>query len=124
MVQTTLDSYKLVIDGQQVDAAEEATFETISPANNEAVGRIAKAGIEDVNRAVAAARRAFDDGRWSKMTPLERTKRMRRMADIIRERVDELSRLETLNSGKIIVEARADVLNLSLIHISEPTRPY
>ena len=57
MVQTTLDSYKLVIDGQQVDAAEEATFETISPANNEAVGRIAKAGIEDVNRAVAAARR-------------------------------------------------------------------
>lgn len=114
MVQTTLDSYKLVIDGQQVDAAEGATFETISPANNEAVGRIAKAGIEDVNRAVAAARRAFDDGRWSKMTPLERTKRMRRMADIIRERVDELSRLETLNSGKIIVEARADVLNSAI----------
>ncbi len=111
MAQTMLDTYRLVIDGQQVDAAEGATFDTVSPANNEAVGRVAKAGKEDVNRAVAAARRAFDDGRWSKMTPLERTKRMRRMADIIRERVDELSRLETLNSGKIIVEARADVLN-------------
>lgn len=111
MAQTMLDSYKLVINGEDVDAAEGATFDTVSPANNEAIGRIAKAGKEDVNRAVAAARKAFDDGRWSKMTPLERSNRMRLMAQIIRERVDELSRLETLNSGKIIVEARADVLN-------------
>ena len=111
MTATTLQTWKLVIDGASVDAASGETFDTVSPATNEAIGRVAKAGIEDVDRAVAAARRAFDDGRWSKMPPVERSKRMRRMADIIRERVDELARLETLNSGKIIVEARADVLN-------------
>jgi acyl-CoA reductase-like NAD-dependent aldehyde dehydrogenase len=103
--------YKLLIDGELVDAAGGETFETVSPATNEVVGRVAKAGPEDVNRAVAAARRVFDDGRWSRMAPIERSKRMRRVADILRERVDELAELETLNCGKIIVESRGDVLN-------------
>jgi acyl-CoA reductase-like NAD-dependent aldehyde dehydrogenase len=111
MTVTALDTYQLLIDGQMVDAANGETFETVSPATNRAIARVAKAGVEDANRAVAAARKAFDDGRWSKMAPVERSRRMRKAADIIRERVDELSRLETLNSGKIIVEARADVLN-------------
>ncbi len=106
-----VEDYKLVIDGNLVDSATGETFETVSPANNEVVGRVAKASPEDVNRAVAAARRAFDDGRWSKMPPVERSNRMRRVANILRERVDELARLETLNCGKIIVESRADVLN-------------
>jgi acyl-CoA reductase-like NAD-dependent aldehyde dehydrogenase len=101
----------LIIGGQHVEAASGETFETVSPATNEVVGRVAKAGVEDVNRAVAAARKAFDDGRWSGMAPVERTKRMRNVADLLRERVDELARLETLNCGKIIVESRADVLN-------------
>lgn len=111
MTATAVQTWRLVIDGQVVDAASGETFETVSPATNEVIGRVAKAGVEDVNLAVAAARRAFDDGRWSKMPPVERSRRMRRMADIVRERVDELARLETLNSGKIIVEARGDVLN-------------
>jgi acyl-CoA reductase-like NAD-dependent aldehyde dehydrogenase len=111
MTATALDTYKLVIDGQNVDAEAGETFETVSPATNRPIGRVAQAGVEDVNHAVAAARIAFDDGRWSRMPPMERSKRMRRVADILRERVDDLSRLETLNSGKIIVEARADVLN-------------
>lgn len=111
MTATAVRSYQLLIDGQLVDAASGETFETVSPANNRVVGTVAKAGIEDVNLAVAAARRAFDDGRWSKMPPVERARRMRKAADIIRERVDELARLETLNCGKIIVESRADVLN-------------
>jgi acyl-CoA reductase-like NAD-dependent aldehyde dehydrogenase len=108
---TALQSYQLLIDGQLVDAASGERFETVSPATNQPIARVAKAGLEDVDRAVAAARRAFDDGRWSRMAPVERSRRMRKAADLIRERVDELSRLETLNSGKIIVEARADVLN-------------
>jgi betaine-aldehyde dehydrogenase len=106
-----VQEYRLVIDGQLVDSASGETFDTVSPANNEVVGRVAKASIEDVDRAVAAARRAFDDGRWSKMPPVERGNRMRAVANILRERVDELARLETLNCGKIIVESRADVLN-------------
>jgi betaine-aldehyde dehydrogenase len=108
---TALQSYQLLIDGQMVDAASGETFETVSPATNQPIARVAKAGLEEVDRAVAAARRAFDDGRWSRMAPVERSRRMRKAADLIRERVNELSRLETLNSGKIIVEARADVLN-------------
>src|SRR5690606_11440910 len=66
-------------------------------------------GREDVNRAVAAARKAFDEGPWGKMTPMERAKRMRRVAEILRERLEEIARLETLNCGKIIIESRADV---------------
>ncbi len=108
---TTVQQWGLLIDGQMVDASNGETFDTVSPTNNEVIGRMAKAGLEDVDRAVAAARRAFDDGRWSKMPPVERSKRMRKVADILRERVDELSRMETLNCGKIIVESRADVLN-------------
>jgi acyl-CoA reductase-like NAD-dependent aldehyde dehydrogenase len=111
MATTTLIAAQLLIDGQMVDAAGGETFETVSPATNRVVGVVAKAGVEDVNRAVAAARKAFDDGRWSGMVPVERSKRMRRVADIMRERVDELARVETLNCGKIIVESRADVLN-------------
>jgi acyl-CoA reductase-like NAD-dependent aldehyde dehydrogenase len=111
MTATQVESYQLLIDGQLVDAASGETFETVSPANNRPVGRVARAGRTDVDRAVAAARRAFDDGRWSKMPPSERARRMRKAADIIRERVDALARLETLNCGKILVESRADVLN-------------
>ncbi len=75
-----VQDYKLLIDGQLVDAASGEMFETVSPATNEVVGRVAKAGPEDVDRAVAAARRAFDDGRWSRMTPVERANRMRKAA--------------------------------------------
>jgi betaine-aldehyde dehydrogenase len=106
-----VEKYRLIIDGQEVDAAEGKTFDTVSPTNNKVIGSVASASIEDVHRAVAAARRAFDDGRWSGMTPVERANRMRNVARILRERVDELARLETLNCGKIIVESRADVLN-------------
>lgn len=111
MTTTAIKSYQLLIDGNMVDAASGETFDTVSPANNQVIGRVAKAGVEDVHRAVAAARKAFDDGRWSRMPPVERAQRMRNIANLLRERVDELARLETLNCGKIIVESRADVMN-------------
>src|SRR5690348_11661691 len=107
--ETGIKSYQLLINGQSVPAASGATFDTLSPTTNEPVGRIAKAGIEDVNRAVAAAREAFDHGPWPKMTPAERGKRMHKVADLLRERLEEIARLETLNCGKIIIESRGDV---------------
>jgi betaine-aldehyde dehydrogenase len=110
-VETDLKTYDLIIDGKKVSAASGETFDTVSPTNNQPIGRIAKAGIEDVNRAVAAARKAFDDGPWRTMTPMERGKRIRRIAEIIRERVDDLARMETMNCGKIIIESRQDVVN-------------
>ena len=109
---TALQSYQLLIDGQMVDAASGETFETVSPATNRRSRSVAKAGMEDVDRAVAAARQAFDDGPLvADAAGRARRAHAARLADLIRERVDELARLETLNSGKIIVEARADVLN-------------
>jgi acyl-CoA reductase-like NAD-dependent aldehyde dehydrogenase len=107
--ETGIKSYQLLINGRSVPAASGATFDTLSPTTNEPVGRIAKAGIEDVNRAVAAAREAFDHGPWPKMTPAERSKRMHKVADLLRERLEEIARLETLNCGKIIIESRGDV---------------
>ncbi len=105
-----ITSYDLFINGASVPALSGEQFSTVSPATNTIVGQVAKAGVEDVDVAVLSARRAFDDGRWSKMAPVERSVRMRKVAQILRERVDELARLETLNCGKIIVESRGDVM--------------
>ncbi|HVX30988.1 MAG TPA: aldehyde dehydrogenase family protein [Nitrolancea sp.] len=107
--ETGTKSYQLLINGQFVPAASGETFDTLNPSTNEPIGRIAKAGIEDVNRAVAAAREAFDHGPWRTMTPVERGKRMHKVADLLRERLEEIARLETLNCGKIIIESRGDV---------------
>jgi len=108
--ETGIRTYGLLIDGQFVPAASGETFPTYNPATNEVIGYVARANREDVDRAVRAARRAFDEGPWGHMTPNERARRLRRVAEILRERVDELARLETLNCGKIIVESRMDIL--------------
>jgi acyl-CoA reductase-like NAD-dependent aldehyde dehydrogenase len=108
--ETGIRTYGLLIDGQFVPAASGETFPTYNPATNEVIGYVARASREDVDRAVRAARRAFDEGPWGRMTPNERARRLRRVAEILRERVDELARLETLNCGKIIVESRMDIL--------------
>jgi acyl-CoA reductase-like NAD-dependent aldehyde dehydrogenase len=109
--ETGIRTYGLLIDGQFVPAASGETFPTYNPATNEVIGYVARASREDVDRAVRAARRAFDEGPWGRMTPNERARRLRRVAEILRERVDELARLETLNCGKIIVESRMDILS-------------
>jgi len=110
-VSAEVKEYQMLIDGQLVPSSSGETFEIFNPATNEVIGRVAKATREDVDRAVRAARRAFDEGPWGRMTPNERAKRLRRVAEIIRERQDELARIETINSGKIIVESRTDVAN-------------
>ncbi len=108
-IEAGIRTYHLLIDGQFVPAASGETFPTYNPATNEIIGVVAKAGREDVDRAVRAARRAFDEGPWGRMTPNERARRLRRVAEILRERQEELARLETLNCGKIIVESRMDI---------------
>ena len=63
---------KMLIDGKWVEAASGKTFETPNPATGETLARIAEGDAEDINRAVRAARRAFEGGPWSRMTPSER----------------------------------------------------
>ena len=99
---------KLLINGQWTDAADSKTFETVNPATGEVLTQIASAGQVDVERAVAAARKAFDDpaGAWQKMTAGERGKLLWRIADLIERNIDEVAEIETLDNGKPIFESR------------------
>lgn len=106
---TRVQDYGLLIGGEFVPAATAETFDTVSPTTNQVIGRMARAGNEDVDRAVAAARKAFDEGPWPRMTPLERSRILHKVADLLRQRLPEIARLETMNCGKIIVESRGDV---------------
>ncbi len=107
--QAHLPTEGLLLDGKRVPAAEGKTFQTANPATGEALAEVALAGEEDVNRAVAAARRAFDEGSWPKMKAADRGRVLRRIAELIRERLGALAELETRNSGKAIADARDEV---------------
>ncbi|HXJ67841.1 MAG TPA: aldehyde dehydrogenase family protein, partial [Verrucomicrobiae bacterium] len=96
---------RLIIDGRAVDAASGATFTTVNPATEEPITTVAEAGPEDVDRAVKAARAALD-GAWSKMRPIDRSRVLWKVGDLVLEHADELARLETLDNGKPIFESR------------------
>src|ERR1700728_644278 len=98
---------QLFIDGKWVDAASGKTFETPNPATGETLAHIAEGDAEDINRAVRAARRAFDDGPWSRMTPSDRGRIIWRIGDLILEHVEELAQLESLDNGKPLGVAQA-----------------
>ncbi len=98
---------QLFINGQWVDAASGQTFETPNPATGETLANIAEGDAEDINRAVRAARNAFDSGPWSRLTPSERGRILWRIGDLILEHADELAQLESLDNGKPRDVARA-----------------
>ncbi|WP_432117083.1 aldehyde dehydrogenase family protein [Streptomyces sp. bgisy032] len=107
-------SYGLFIDGEFVDAADGKVFKTVSPSTEEVLSEVARAGSEDVDRAVKAARRAFE--KWSALPGSERAKYLFRIARIIQERSRELAVLETLDNGKPIKETRDADLPLVAAH--------
>jgi aldehyde dehydrogenase (NAD+) len=97
---------KLFINGEFVDAVSGKTFNTINPATGEVIAGIAEGGKEDVDLAVKAARAAFNDGsEWRKMSTTDRTRVLLKLADLIRANQQELSELETLDTGKPIFES-------------------
>jgi aldehyde dehydrogenase (NAD+) len=98
-------SYGLFINGAFVDPVDGHSFKTISPATEEVLAEVSDAGQVDVDRAVAAARRAYNKV-WSKMPPRERGKYLYRIARILQERARELAVLESLDNGKPIRESR------------------
>src|SRR6267154_2115458 len=89
---------KMLIDGKWVDAASGQKFETHNPATGELLATVAEGDAEDINRAVAAARRAFE-GPWSKVKPYERQQILLKLADLVERHFDELSTLDTLDMG-------------------------
>jgi phenylacetaldehyde dehydrogenase len=109
---------QLFINGQWCDAASGRTFETPNPATGETLARIAEGDAEDIDRAVRAARVAFETGPWGRMTPSERGRIIWRIGDLILEHTQELAQLESLDNGKpVAVAAAADVpLAADLFH--------
>lgn len=95
------------IDGAYVDAADGATFAATSPIDGRKLADVAACGAADVDRAVAAARRAFEAGVWSQLAPRERKARLTRLAQLITEHSEELALIETLDMGKPIRDALA-----------------
>jgi acyl-CoA reductase-like NAD-dependent aldehyde dehydrogenase len=98
--------YQMLIDGDWVEAGDGKTFESVNPATGEAWAEIPEATAEDVDRAVRAAHRAFAEGPWARMTPTERGRCLRRLADLLADKSEELGRCETVDTGKMLKETR------------------
>jgi phenylacetaldehyde dehydrogenase len=98
---------QMLINGKWADAASGKTFPTYNPATGDVLANVAEGDKEDINRAVAAARAAFDSGPWSKATPSKRAKLMWKLADLIEKHAEEFAQLESLDNGKPVNVARA-----------------
>jgi aldehyde dehydrogenase (NAD+) len=105
-----MTDYQLVIDGELIDSASEETFESIDPSTGRVFAEVAKAGPEDVRRAVQAARKAFDEGPWPRMRGRDRAKALLAVADLIKKNGADLAELESRDSGGTIRKAKnADI---------------
>lgn len=93
------------IDGTFVDAISGKTFDNINPATGELLARVAECDAADVDLAVAAGRRAFEDGRWSRMAPGNRKAILLKLADLIRANLAEMALLDSLDMGKTVTDA-------------------
>ena len=109
---------RLFIDGKFVDARKGGRIESVNPANGEVIAEVSAGTAEDIDRAVAAAQKAFRSGSWSKMAPRARMEVLYRFAQLIDENAESLAVLETLNMGKPI----ADVVSIDLPAVVETIR--
>jgi phenylacetaldehyde dehydrogenase len=101
---------QMLINGKWVDAASGKTFPSYNPATGDILAKVAEGDAEDINRAVAAARAAFETGPWRKLTPSERGRMIWKLADLIEKHGEEFAQLESLDNGKPVTVARvADV---------------
>jgi aminomuconate-semialdehyde/2-hydroxymuconate-6-semialdehyde dehydrogenase len=105
-MQTELVHFRHTIDGQLVDSVDGRTFASVDPSTGHTYATAAEGGREDARRAVAAARRAFDDGPWPRLSTGERRRLLNRLADRIDERAEELAAAESRDMGKPIHESR------------------
>ena len=104
------ESFQLVIGGELQDAASGETFTSIDPSTGEPMAEVAKAGPEDVDRAVRTARKAFDDGPWPRMKGRERAQALLKVADLVKQNAASLADLEARDGGHTIRMAKnADV---------------
>ena len=106
----TIKPGRLFIDGQWVDSRSGASFSTINPATEEPICAVAEAGAEDVDRAVTAARKAFGEGAWARLSAADRGRLLWRIGDLLEKNLQEVAEIETLDAGKTIGDTtRIDV---------------
>jgi betaine-aldehyde dehydrogenase len=108
-VQTAVRTYQMFINGEWVDSKSAKTFPVYDPSTEEVIAQVPDAGPDDVSRAVAAAKAAFEDGPWATTTAQERGRVLFRLAEKIRTNLAALAELECRNTGKPIVEAEFDI---------------
>src|SRR5271156_3894384 len=107
-------SSKMLIDGKMVGAASGKTFEVVNPATGAVIANVPEGDKADVDLAVAAARRAFDNGVWAKVSPSEKGRMLWRLADLIERDLEELAELESIDNGKPYAVARVADLPLAV----------
>src|ERR1017187_6128117 len=114
----TAETRRMLIGSDWVDAASGRTFETYDPSTGEVLAHVAEGDAEDIDRAVSTARRAFESGPWSTITPSDRGRIIHGIGDLILEHADDVSALEPLDNGKPLGIARAAdvVLATDLFH--------
>ncbi|MDQ3871403.1 MAG: aldehyde dehydrogenase family protein, partial [Chloroflexota bacterium] len=105
---------QMVIGGERVDALDGQTFEVLNPATGERLARAPLASKSDVDRAVEAARKAFE-GPWSTWSAAKRGRTLQKYANLVKEHLEELAQLESQNVGKPIKSARMEALAVSLV---------
>ncbi|MCH8890884.1 MAG: aldehyde dehydrogenase family protein [Myxococcales bacterium] len=110
------EEHGLLIGGHWMPAASGETFASENPAKEDTIAHVAKGGPEDIDRAVKAARLAFEDGPWRRINPSERGQLLWKLADLIEAHSDEFAQLESLDNGKPLVIARAAAVALTIDH--------
>ena len=104
-----MQAYQIYINGKFCPSADGETFSSVNPFSGKAWASVPRCAQEDVNRAVAAAREAFDNGPWRRMTATERGLILRKFGDLIAEHADFLAEIETRDNGKLYAEMRTQL---------------
>jgi phenylacetaldehyde dehydrogenase len=107
-------THKLLINGKWTEASSGESFATFNPATGEVLSNVAAGNSADIDRAVKAARAAFETGPWSRMTASERTKLIWKLADLLERDLEEFAQLESLDNGKPLAVARAADVPLAI----------
>lgn len=105
---------KMLINGAWVEAVSGKTFAVMNPATGEEVARVAEGDKQDIDKAVKAARKAFDHGPWAEITPSERGRLLWKLADLLEQNIDEFAELEALDNGKPITIAKVVDVTLAI----------
>ncbi len=113
---SSISAVRMVVGGQSADAADGQTFDVVNPADGQVIARAPLGGREDVDRAVAAAQKAFEDPKgWANWAAGKRGRTLSKFASLVKSNSEELAQLESRNTGKPITSARGEVIGASLV---------